>query len=139
MQVDDTLALIPDNHIIQFIRNKKNQKNGIMVAFPDEGSDNHYVNIGFSLCSKNDVFNYYRGLGIATGRAFKYSDYSIFDMDDMIPESIRKDVVKFCARCKRYFSDKELVPWAYNLLIEEDFMDSNGNLLVNGKGEFIGG
>lgn len=121
--------------LFQYLRNKDNSKRGIMVAIVEPTTK--YVVFGYSVCNKVDKFDLDKAFAISVGRAAKYMDYSVLDMDDMIPFSIRKDLFLFIARCKRYFKDKELTPWAYNILIECGYMDNEGNILVNAKGELL--
>lgn len=60
--------------LVRYNRNKKNQKNGVVVAYKD---DNDRVVVGISKCntSSGDVFNKYVGLSKAIKEAAPIEEY----------------------------------------------------------------
>lgn len=87
--------------LIQYIRNKKNQRIGIVVAVDK-------YKVGYSLCkTKNnkypfiaDKFDKQRGLEIAVGRANNVRDRWVDNMPTHIYSTV---FVKMIARAERYF------------------------------------
>lgn len=88
----------------QFIRNKNNQKIGVLVADSVDGE----VLVGWSLARRasrpkrykllQDDFDAQRGLDVATGRMYIGSKKEI-------PNSIRDAYLLFVNRANRYFQD----------------------------------
>ena len=95
----------PKNEVIQYIRDNKRNKIGVMAAF----RHNEEIYIGWSLCSKQDVFDREFGIELALARATKLFDYEY--IDDKIPYSIFDDLEIFLDRCARYFKDAEYPAW----------------------------
>lgn len=109
----------------QYIRRRKGGQNirvGVMYGqvVPDGSGE---IAVGFSLCSKTDVFCPIHGEEIAFDRSLTYLDRapyeSFVDVDgavwiekDLIPESIKTELAVFIGRCERFFKDHKLVPWA---------------------------
>ena len=87
----------PNNTIYQYVRNRRNEKVGVVVA--TKRSDNT-VGFGYSLCAVNrgDAFNPTTALNIALGRA---ENFPHFDGD--IPDSIDNDWEIIINRAERYF------------------------------------
>lgn len=54
-----------NNYIYTYIRDKKNQKRGIVLAAQNKGR----VSIGYSICCKEDKWDKDLGISIALGRA----------------------------------------------------------------------
>jgi hypothetical protein len=82
------------NHtIIQYVRNKKGQRIGAIVATKSESG----FNVGYSLCNKKDRFNKEMGLRIAFGRA------EFEQISPEIPREIAKMLPEFIERCKKYY------------------------------------
>lgn len=87
----------------QFIRNKNNQKIGVLVANSVDGQ----VLVGWSMAlragrsklyKRQDEFDAQRGLEVATGRMYMGSKTEI-------PNSIRDTYLSFVNRANRYFQD----------------------------------
>ena len=87
----------------QFIRNKNNQKIGVLVADSVDGQ----VLVGWSLARRanreytgasQDEFDVQRGLEVATGRMYMGSKTEI-------PNSIRDTYLSFVNRANRYYQD----------------------------------
>lgn len=98
------------------------------------------VMVGFSLLHKNDKFDHVYlgnkrpehvpnfGKQVAAKRAYKWHAYKkVIDghmngVDSKkhkivpIPYSMKKELVKFLTRCKRYYKDKQLPEWSNYLL-----------------------
>ncbi len=95
----------------QYIRDKKNQKVGLLVGLPDD--KNEKVLIGFSKCNtKHDKFDRELAIKIAEARAKKYSDQLINKYN--IPFKVMENLPDFMERCGKYFKDKEMPNW-YNV------------------------
>jgi hypothetical protein len=59
------------NELIQYVRNKKNQRVGVVVAVKNSNPENPFT-LGWSMCRvKLDKFNKSRGIFIARERASK--------------------------------------------------------------------
>ena len=97
----------PKNEIIQYIRDNKRNKIGVMVAFRHDKE----VYIGWSLCSKQDVFDREFGIGLAKNRAVKLFDYEY--INDRLPYSILGDIEMFIDRCAKYFKDGVYPTWVF--------------------------
>jgi hypothetical protein len=96
-------------------------KKGVMVA---QHTDGYTVGIGFSMCHRRDRFDYHPGTGqrtpgwgktVAAERAEKWKDRLSIE----IPQSIEPEMKDFIGRCRRYFKDKVLPPWAEILINQE--------------------
>lgn len=96
------MANPPNNVIFQYVRNRRRQKVGIVVAV--KRNDNK-VGLGYSLCATNrgDKFNPELALNIALGRAENFPNF-----DGLIPESVEKDWSEIYHRSERYFKDAEI-------------------------------
>ncbi len=92
----------PSNTIFQYVRNRRRQKVGVVVA--TKRSDNT-VGFGFSLCATNrgDAFNPSTALNIALGRAENFPFFK-----DKIPQSVVNDWDIIYGRAVRYFKDCEI-------------------------------
>lgn len=92
----------------QYVRNAKNEKMGVMVAFKDGDK----CMVGFSFCREShDEFNKDLGEKIAIGRALKHRDAVRENIDKHIPFHAIDQVAHFTDRCKKYFKDCELPSW----------------------------
>ena len=94
------------NVIKQYIvRGKNRDKKGVLISCLSD--DLSTIQVGYSLCSKNDTFDKYFGTFIAFQRAEK----SVNKTSIIITHSIRSDFAKFLAKSQRYFKDKKLPDW----------------------------
>ena len=93
------MANPPNNIIFQYVRNRRRQKVGIVVAV--KRNDNR-VGFGYSLCAVNrgDKFNPELALNIALGRAENFPNFQ-----GMIPYSVHNDWAEILNRSERYFKD----------------------------------
>ncbi len=85
--------------IIEYIRNKKKQPQGVILAHKSGQS----VYVGFSLACKLDKFNKGDGIAIAFARAQKDAPAAIFPKQ--IPHIVLKLKTPFGERARRYFKD----------------------------------
>jgi hypothetical protein len=92
----------------QFIRDKKNNKVGVMVGLQ---ADNK-VYIGISKCNtKHDLFDRDLGQGIAIERGVKLRDTHLVDFVDRVSFDDLDKLAGFVNRCERYFKDAEMPTW----------------------------
>lgn len=91
------------NQLVQYVRDNKNRKIGVLVAAPTINSPD-IINVGWSLTrrSAGDKFDPVRGVEIALGRAIKTST-------QIVPHSLTDEVEKFALRANRYFKDKQVI------------------------------
>lgn len=87
---------IPSYTVIQYVRNKDNTPQGVIVALKKGNG----FNIGYSLCNKKDKFDKSLALKIAIGRA--QSDFES-EKVRMVPQKIKNIVPSFLARCRKYY------------------------------------
>ena len=92
----------PNNTIFQYVRNRRRQKIGVVVAL--KRSDNT-VGFGFSLCAVNrgDKFDPTTALNIAIGRA---ENFPFFKSD--VPQSAMNDWAVIYDRAVRYFKGSQI-------------------------------
>ena len=92
----------PNNTIYQYVRNRRRQKVGVVVAI--KRHDNT-VGFGFSLCATNrgDKFNAQTALNIALGRAENFPHF-----EGEIPQSVENDWDVIYSRAVRYFKGCEI-------------------------------
>lgn len=90
--------------IKQYLKNKQNNKIGVLLAYAHEGK----VRIGYAACSPIDVYDKYLGEVIATGRAEK----GISDL----PNRYYSEAAVFIGRCQRYFKNEQLPAWSEKYL-----------------------
>ena len=97
------MANPPNNTIFQYVRNRRRQKVGVVVAV--KRHDNT-IGFGYSLCAVNlgDKFNPELALNIALGRAEAFPHFA-----DEIPSSVENDWSQILHRSERYFKDVEIV------------------------------
>ena len=82
-----------NTEIIQFVRNKKRQPVGVVVARKIDG----YVRLGWSRCSRQDRFNKNLGLELARGRTLGWvGNYQI-------PHDVNKTLAVMKDRARKYF------------------------------------
>lgn len=95
------------NNILQYVRNRKRQKTGMVVAIPFSDK----IHIGWSLCKRGDKFSREMGYSIANGRATTNPPYVIRNSVakygknlfawTRIPSSVKKTVEKVMVRCEK--------------------------------------
>lgn len=86
------------NEIIEYVRNRKRQKVGVLVGSLVDGQ----IAVGWSQARISlDPFDAERGKELARIRMHGWSNKTV------VPHSIRKQLVIFSARCLRYFKGKE--------------------------------
>jgi len=92
----------PNNTIYQYVRNRRRQKVGVVVAI--KRHDNT-VGFGYSLCATNrgDAFNPETALNIALGRAENFPHF-----EGEIPQSVENDWDVIYSRAVRYFKGCEI-------------------------------
>ena len=112
-------------NIYKFTKSKKGkvlgrEQIGVMVAgTTDENPEN--VTFGFSLCHiKHDRYDWIPNSGggasrqkhfgreLAMTRAVKWSKTNV---NQFIPYKIRSEAAAFINRAKRYYKDREIMPW----------------------------
>lgn len=104
-----------ENPMVQYIRDKKRNKKGVLVAGLNKENK---VCFGWSVCNmKEDEFDFYEAFKRAQGRAYKNDRYEkkyksfteegdvTFDLP--IPVSIKKDVYWFIDRVFKYYKNNE--------------------------------
>lgn len=86
--------------LIQFIKNKQNQRIGVLVAIPDPNA--HWYRVGWSACHKYlDTFDREKALAIAFGRAQANSDMSTIPKSLWLSETYHT----FMDRCDAYYKE----------------------------------
>lgn len=86
--------------MLQYIRDKRRGRRGVMVGVIDTFAENPTVRIGFSMCNKKDRFNSEIGTTMAYLRANKWvSD----GRSPNIPSSVAPQIKYFAGRCAKYF------------------------------------
>jgi len=88
---------IPQYTLISYVRDKKNNPKGVLVAIKKGNSGNFYI--GYSMCRKDDTFNKNMGVKIALGRA----ETNNLETFTKTPYAIRKNLTDFVKRCERYY------------------------------------
>lgn len=125
----------------------KGKKKGVFLAFVDPLAEEN-VCIGYSMCHPNDKFDYqrgyrFKGLGLwhAVRKAEKYKDSHTFRISKTsadkqlpkeivkIPQSMGKGLVNFIDRCRSYYKDKNLPPWAEKFSVVEEFIERKDDIL----------
>jgi len=83
------------------------QLKGFMIA----GIADNQLTIGYSLCHKNDMYDFVGkvrrpgwGKTLATTRAIKWRDNDVIE----VPPSIIKEARKFVRRCERYYKGAKI-------------------------------
>jgi len=113
----------------------KGHRRGVLIAFLDE-EDSKEICIGYSLCHKNDRFDYkngtrVKGLGAyyAYHKAKKHKNTSAYLISSncvhksapksiiKIPQSIQQDLQEFIYRCSKYYKDRIFPRWAVNFAL----------------------
>lgn len=87
------------NELVEYIKNKKGQRIGVVVARPRA---NDMVGIGWSLCRKTDIFDQELGLKKARGR----TDTILYG--SALPHTVLPYVEKMTDRAERYYK-KDMV------------------------------
>ena len=89
--------------LIQYIRDKKNRKIGVLLGYKDADGE---LMIGWSKCNvKRDHFN--RDLAIT--KAFSRRVQDVYPFPEDLPQSLRKQYMLFCQRCVRFFYKNGMV------------------------------
>lgn len=91
------MQLIPDNTIYQYVRNRRGERVGVVLAVKREDET---VGFGHSLCAikLGDTFNLETAFKIALGRAESYPHIS-----DEVPRSAKDSWISVQDRAVRYF------------------------------------
>lgn len=93
----------PNSTIFQYVRNRRGQKVGVVVAVKVERSDKApLVGLGWSLCNPLDKFDPVRALDMAIGRANKFGGM------DPVPRGVREDFEVIASRATKYFKNCEI-------------------------------
>ena len=91
---------IPKHSIVQYVRNKNNNLQGVIIALKSKNG----FNIGYSLCNNKDKFDKNMAFKIAIGRAELDSCWwQLCSMKKNIPYKIKKMIPSFADRCKKYY------------------------------------
>jgi hypothetical protein len=93
----------PNNTIYQYVRNRRREKVGVVVAL--KRADNT-IGLGYSLCAlnKGDTFNRETALNIALGRAENFPHFKCSE----IPQSVEAGWSEIYDRAVRYFKGDEI-------------------------------
>ena len=96
------MANPPNNVIFQYVRNRRREKVGIVVAMKRSDSQ---IGFGYSLCATNrgDNFNSELALNIALGRAENFPHFQ-----GLVPDSVEKDWMQILDRGARYFKGEKI-------------------------------
>jgi hypothetical protein len=87
------------NTLIRYIRNKKGQPRGVVVAL----RDNNEVCYGYSICNPIDPWNKHKGLKIAVARALA-REYELPKAENTTKQ-IMEGYVNLSKRAVNYFKD----------------------------------
>lgn len=88
-----------EHRLIRYIRNKKGQPRGVVVAL----RDNDEVCYGYSICNPIDPWNKHKGLKIAVARALA-REYELPQAENTTKQ-IREGYVNLSKRAVNYFKD----------------------------------
>lgn len=93
----------PNTTIFQYVRNRRRQKVGVVVALKRADDT---IGFGYSLCAlnKGDTFDRETALNIALGRAENFPHFKCND----IPQSVEADWSEIYDRACRYFKNNEI-------------------------------
>lgn len=109
--------------MLMYLRDKRRQKIGLVVAVPDE--EYGIVRIGWAFChSKKDRFTKERGLNVAKGRANKGTVGPIPLKDTDLILQVRN----FIFRCKYYYKDKAVWVGPVHIINEFDLFNPDLDL-----------
>lgn len=106
--------LIQNNNkpIYQYVYHKK-KKTGILIAFKAIIDNTNKIAIGYSKChSTKDIYNQNLGFNIAIKRAAKFINTEFYPYS--IPQSFKKQMLKFIDRVRRYYKDCTLPEWVHD-------------------------
>ena len=98
------------NMISQFVRNSKNNPVGLMVAVLREDGT---VGLGWSRCSKKDVFRKDRAYEIAVGRAKIKKEHPYTPEASVahpVASTIAPELKNFRERVRKYYKDRHIDP-----------------------------
>lgn len=93
-----------EKQVIQYIRDKKNNPKGVMVAF----TEGEQIYIGWSLCSKYDKYDKHKGFDIAVGRAYK----NVNKKNIEVAHSAFAAFERFCFKVGNKKKEFKLPKWA---------------------------
>jgi len=93
--------------LVQYIRDRKNHKKGVIVS----GICGNEVCVGYSLCNPLDEFDKEKGFTIANSRLESNDKVSV----ENIPISIEHELTLFVGRVKRYYPDRDYSSFALDL------------------------
>jgi hypothetical protein len=104
-----------EHTLIRYIRNKKGQPRGVVVALRDKNE----VCYGYSICNPIDPWNKHKGLKIAVARALA-REYELPKAENTIKQ-IMEGYDNLSKRAVKYFKDipKELVEFDNIEIIRE--------------------
>lgn len=87
--------------IIEYIRDKKNNPVGVLVAVVDPSDPRHRFLVGYSLCNTaaGDVFDKKEGIGLALQRAIERASLT----QGEVPHTVDKLLDAFLERAYTYF------------------------------------
>ena len=95
------------NYIHQYVRNKKGQPIGCLLAVCSGPlNDKVVITTSKAAISKGDTFFKDFGLQLCWDRLVAYENERRYPS---VPDSMRDDVYKFEERCKRYFKGKKIL------------------------------
>lgn len=98
---------LPKDTIYDYISNTKNEKIGIMIAYPDETAKK--IMLGYSRCHSEDQFNMVIGLQHALNCSKRISESMLYNLDEM--KDFSQEWKKFISRVKRYYQQLMFKPW----------------------------
>jgi len=90
-----------EHTLIRYIRNKKGQPRGVVVALRDKNE----VCYGYSICNPIDPWNKHKGLKIAIARALA-REYELPKAENTVKQ-IMEGYVNISNRALKYFKDIE--------------------------------
>ena len=97
-----------EHTLIRYIRNKKGQPRGVVVAL----RDNNEVCYGYSICNPIDPWNKHKGLKIAVARALA-REYELPQAENTTKQ-ILEGYTNLSNRALNYFKDIEEVNITFN-------------------------
>ena len=83
--------------LVKYVRNEKRQPIGLIVSFVE----NEKIYIGWSKCSKRDVWSKELGQKIAFSRAYFHGDNPTVKCE--VAYSVKSDFIKMAERSERFF------------------------------------
>ena len=100
-----------NTELIEYLKNRKGNRIGVVVARIGGYEKKTQVGIGWSLChSKLDKYDEEKGLNIARGRAKTGTE-------DKIPQSMVRPYMKMMDRSNRYFRGVPICSWFVDMAV----------------------